>query len=112
MLLPKTLLSGDALYDYLMRQIEPELTTTNKETLPQLYANETSDESKARAERYNKAFEAYAAALETYRLQWTKDLRQYHRVAMTSLEQRNRENTKPSLSDLETAFDSSLPTQP
>ncbi len=44
------------LYDVIMAQIEPELTSAAAPTLAALYADETDEEAADRAERYAEAF--------------------------------------------------------
>ena len=104
------MLPGEDLYNFLMRQIEPELTTDILPTLSKKHSHETEEQAKTRADRYSKAFEMYEKCLDTYRTYWTKDLQQYHKEGMTSLQQKNKDSEKEQLSALENTFDSSLPT--
>lgn len=65
--------TGQELYDKIMAEIEPELTSEGKKTIAEKYKDETPEERAARMLRYRQAFdrydEAYNGYLQTLRLQ-------------------------------------------
>ncbi|MDD4628935.1 MAG: hypothetical protein PHE68_06160, partial [Candidatus Peribacteraceae bacterium] len=63
---PPAIPKADELYNSLMREIEPELTTDQIPLLMEKYKDETQEQREARMARYNAAFEAYEKALETH----------------------------------------------
>lgn len=80
------LLSGDALYDFLMSPIEPELTTAVLPTLAQKYEHETLEEKQLRAERYEYAFAEFDRKLHEYQKTCDRQIRDYKRAAIASIE--------------------------
>lgn len=59
-------LAPQQIYDLIMWEIEPELTSDVIPTLEAKYANETSEEKSIRMERYTFAFEAFDEALSLF----------------------------------------------
>lgn len=95
------LLSGDALYNTLMAKIEPDLTLDVIHTLDEKYANETDDERKKRAQRYEQAFEEYDRQYAEYQKQWNTTFSAYKREALRSVESGDRAQEASVLADLE-----------
>ncbi|MDD4628446.1 MAG: hypothetical protein PHE68_03580 [Candidatus Peribacteraceae bacterium] len=54
-----TLPTGQALYDAIMGQIEPDLVTAELPKLPEKFSKDTPEEKAARSERYKRAYEQY-----------------------------------------------------
>ena len=79
------------MYDSIMREIEPELTSAMLPTLDATYANETPEEKDVRSERYNKAFAEYDVRFQKYCEDWDQSLHTYKRTAMASFEKESRE---------------------
>jgi len=63
-----------------MEKIEPELTSKNIPNLDQLYAADTPEQKRSRAERYKRAFVAYANALQEYKIQMKAAIQQYFKL--------------------------------
>ncbi len=103
--MPK-ILSPDAVYDMLMRDIEPELTSDNVDGLSKKYENEKPDQARRRAERYALAFDEYDKRLDIYIEKLNKAMAAYVRTAAKSLEATDRAIDKDNLRDLETQFSS------
>lgn len=60
---PPAALSAEWVYDTLMQEIEPDLTTGSIRTLDTKYAGESPEEREIRMERYTLAFEVFEQAL-------------------------------------------------
>jgi hypothetical protein len=73
-----------AFYDTFMTSVEPDLTTKNIQNVDEKYANETPEERKKRAQRYNHAYNLFVAAY-TFSVQcWQSDLEYYYRQAQAT----------------------------
>ncbi len=57
-------LSSQEMYDLLMEQIEPDLTSANIQSLDEKYADESAEDRRARLESYTIAFEIFKEALD------------------------------------------------
>jgi len=102
--IPPYVPTPEELYDFLMGQIEPELTLASIPGLQRKYREETEQERQARMGRYKKAYAAYEQALAQY----TKDLEQrtsmYRREAFASAEVRAQKQEENRLADLEASI--------
>lgn len=74
------------LYDLLMREIEPELTSRSVGGLALKYRSETREQASVRAERYAKAFREYDRRLETYIGELNAAIRKFGKEAAASME--------------------------
>lgn len=92
---------GQTVYDWIMSRIEPELTTAQKEKLPELYKNETPEQAKVRAERYAKAFEEYDKQYALYRTTQESSVHKFQRSIMSGVEARARGQEEGDMSSLE-----------
>lgn len=96
--------SGQDVYDALMSEIEPELTSSQIPLLAQKYANESASEKSARVKRYDAAYAAYAVAFK----KWSEELNQLvirmKHDAMASAEADDRSHEAEDLSRLESSF--------
>jgi hypothetical protein len=91
---------GPDLYDQLMGPIEPELTSQELPGLTAKYAQETQAQSAARAERYEKAFEAYQKQLNVFLEGMNRNAQHYQRTAMATTEKQDRTAEQAGLQDL------------
>ncbi len=66
--------SAEALYDELMQNIEPDLTSDHAALLDQKYKDETPEERTERLQGYELAFLAFDEALADFQLAVTEDL--------------------------------------
>ncbi|MFH0770046.1 MAG: hypothetical protein V1926_01575 [Candidatus Peregrinibacteria bacterium] len=83
-LLPK---SGKELYDFIMRQIEPELTSDQSPLLNEKYKNETPHQLQERGRRYIKAFDQFNRELQKYREETNGTIAQYKKSLSLDVEQ-------------------------
>lgn len=96
--------TGDELYNTLMGGIEPELTTAELPMLDGRYANETSDQSKERARRYQKAFAEYDKQLQSYMGDLQTKLHMHQRIAMSSAELGAKTEEEEALTAIESSI--------
>lgn len=64
----------EEIYNLLMSQIEPELTTDMLPQLGELYPDETPAEWRKRQERYQRAFQLYETRFTALMNQWEQDI--------------------------------------
>ena len=67
---PPVIPSGEEMYDQIMSQIEPDLVTAQLPLLKEKYKDETPEQAKARADRYNRAFAEYEKQFAAYGSEW------------------------------------------
>jgi len=98
--------SGAEIYDSIMSKINPDLLIANLDSLDAKYANESSEDRKARYAHYEKSYAAYDKAFA----EWTKELStavtKYKHDALKSAEAQTKVEEGEKLSALETQFDS------
>ncbi|HRH93317.1 MAG TPA: hypothetical protein PKV72_02170 [Candidatus Peribacteria bacterium] len=70
-------------FDTFMKAVEPDLMTGNIATLDAKYANETAEQKKARALRYEHAYNLFMATFTFTVQQWQSELEFYRKAAMT-----------------------------
>jgi hypothetical protein len=97
---------GDALFDRLMGEIEPELTSSVYPTLAEKYKNETPEEKAARDERYTKATAEYEKRLAEYRTDWEASLHTFKNNVTSGLEQGDRKDEQDNMQQLESMISS------
>ena len=93
--------NGEELYDYLMQQIEPELTSSQVHTLREKYKDESAQEKKQRSKRYKAAFATYDEVYKKYMEDLHDQVVAYKRNTMKSLEGKDREREEESMEQLE-----------
>lgn len=96
--------SGSEIYDALMGQIEPELVTSNLDTLDEKYVGETPEARKERYARYDAAYAAYDEAFESWVTELKTSVTQYRRDVLRAAEQESRASEDAQLSSLESQF--------
>lgn len=84
------ILTGQELYDQIMAGIEPELVSTAIPALKEKYKDETPEQTKARAERYEQAYDRFDEAFDAYLATLDRDLHEYRRQAISSAEGRDK----------------------
>ncbi|PIR48989.1 hypothetical protein COU80_01085 [Candidatus Peregrinibacteria bacterium CG10_big_fil_rev_8_21_14_0_10_55_24] len=92
------------LYDALMGEIEPELTTAQLPLLREKYKTESSEDSQIRRERYRKAFTHYDERFREYVNDLTSQVNVYRKSVLTARENRDKENEQAVLSEIESAL--------
>jgi hypothetical protein len=93
--------TGEELYNFLMKDIEPDLLTSQLPLLDERYKNESPEAAAARAARYEKAFAEYEKRLSAYMAELNAKVREYQRTAMQSIEHEERAEEEQKLSGLE-----------
>ncbi len=106
LLLQSDIPSGEALYDQLMGEIEPELLAGNLPLLDEKYKDEPPAQAKARADRYEKAFAEYDKRLKAYLGDLDQRAHAYHRMALKSAEEKEKQDEDTHLHSIESAFSS------
>ena len=96
--------TGDELYDQLMQNIEPELTTGQLPLLDERYKTETPEDSKQRAQRYQRAFTEYDKQLQAYMGDLQARLHAHQRIAMASAERGAKAEEEEALSAIESSI--------
>ena len=92
--------SSTNLYDRIMGEIEPELTSAMAPTLATRYHDEPPPEAVARWQRYQKAFQRYHAALQQWHAERLHELKTMERSGRASLETMDRDIDELDLSSL------------
>lgn len=101
---PPPVLSGQELYDTIMRDIEPDLLSSNVETLAVAYETQSPEEKAERADRYRQAFAEYERRLAQYQLQWDMQLSAYKRQAISYIEHQSQSNEAAELQNIESSI--------
>ncbi len=95
----------EALYDAIMREIEPELLTDMIPYLDELYAYETPEEKQLRAERYERAYELFEQRFQTFAESWMKELQTLKKTMTRSKEQKEGQKEQDALLSMEHSFE-------
>ncbi len=96
------ILTGEQIYDLLMQDIEPELTTAQVNTLKEKYAAETPDEHAERMARYEQAFQEY----EEMKTRYLSVLHRNRKQDLHASEESDRMKEQVQLIALESTFSS------
>jgi hypothetical protein len=92
---------GSELYDEIMAAIDPELVSANIPLLKEKYADETPEQSDARAARYDWAYEEFDRRLADREMGWADEMRRMKREAIASTEREDRIMEKPDIDALD-----------
>lgn len=103
---PPQVLGGTEVYDQIMGQIEPDLTTTQRPLLTEKYKNETPEEAKVRAERYSKALAEYEKQYQQYMADMEGKIRSFGVGVIRSVENEARKGEEGDLNNLEQSISS------
>ncbi len=98
--------SPEEIYDMLMREIEPELTSEFIDTLEEKYKNETPEEAEGRGKRYKKAFDRFEEAFAKYLMELNASVQSYRKSAFRSVEEESRGEDAEKMSAIEDFFGS------
>ncbi|MDD5055070.1 MAG: hypothetical protein PHZ00_02260 [Candidatus Peribacteraceae bacterium] len=101
-----TPLTGAALYDSIMVDIEPELLTKNIADLSAVIAKETPEQRNARAVRYASAFIEYEKRFAARKADWEAGFKKLKSTAMHVMEGVVVEEEQGNLSSLEASMSS------
>jgi len=96
--------SGEEIYNGIMREIEPELTTDQIPLAKEKYKDETPEQKKARGERYAKAMEEYERRYAAYLLEQEAKLRSFKVGAIHFVEDKASETDQQKMLAIESSF--------
>lgn len=100
-------LSGDDLFDAIMSQIEPDLTTKVYPTLEEKYKGETPEQNAERKERYIKAVDEYKKRFAQYEMEWDARFRSAQAAVVASIEEIDRDEEDVQMQSLENSMHTS-----
>jgi hypothetical protein len=95
----------DDLYDFLMVDIEPELTTSMLPELDAIYKQESAEDRRARGKRYARAFEIFADRLETFLSLWKREILAFKTHLLSQFQERVEAAEAQALSEIERSLD-------
>ncbi len=98
---PPAVPTAQELFDVLMKDIEPELTSEGQKRLAEKYANETLPEYAARRQRYELAFAQYDAAYEEYMDRLQTQVERYRRHSFEEVEMEDRQEEETEMKKLD-----------
>jgi len=101
---PPAIPSGKEIYDGIMGKIDPELLFDNLPKLKEQYAEETPEQKKRRAARYNKAFAEYDKQFAAYMAELHGKVTQFRKQAIVELEFRDRKDDDNKMQEIESFF--------
>lgn len=83
--------TGQELFDVIMQEIEPELTTEGVKLVAEKYKDETPEQTMERKKRYDLAFERYDQAYEGYVGTLQAQMQRYRRQSFNQVELEDRQ---------------------
>lgn len=95
------------LYDLLMVEIEPDLTTDMLPLLDEMYAGETEEERKNRSERYAEAFQEFAVRFDKAMAIWKEQILKFKEKAFGIAREKSGKEDAQALSEMERSFGTS-----
>ena len=101
---------GTAIYDVIMSRIDEDLTTEGVKRLDEKYKDETPEQTKERAGRYDRAKEEYDKQYAAWKLQKQTDVNGTVKSAYQQAENVNRNGEQAAMDALESQIQSSPPT--
>lgn len=99
-------MSPEEIFDGIMGPIEPELTSGQVKLLIEKYKDELPDATRARKERYKRAYEEYNRRFAAWKKELSSAVRSFQLHAMRSVEEESRKNEEASLSHIEETLSS------
>lgn len=96
--------SGAEIYNKIMREIEPELTTDQIPLMKEKYKNETPEQKKARGERYAKAMEEYERHYAKYLQEQEAKVRSFKIGAIHFVEDKASQSDQQKMLSIESSF--------
>jgi hypothetical protein len=95
------------LYDALMEQIEPELTTERIAKLDEMYVGETEEEKKERGEYYKECFGLFSEMWEEFIQECEEMIKNYKDSAHTLVHEHATEQDAQTMKNIEDELDQS-----
>ena len=99
-----TIPTGRELYDIIMTEIEPDLTSTGRTTWAVKYLGETPEQCRERYRRYDLAFERYDKAYDEYMQMLNTQVDRYRHGRFQEIEDGDRRRESEALSSLQLSF--------
>lgn len=93
--------NGNALYDMIMGEIDPELTSAQVNGLLEKYKDEMPEQRAERAKRYERAFALYNQRFAEYNAYWSRQFNAHKRASIASLEAEHRMHEDVALNTLD-----------
>lgn len=98
--------SAQALYDLIMAQIEPELTSWALAMHEEWFANETREQKAERMERYNRAFEKFQERFSEVLARWERELASSRKQVVAGLQKKSYARDTSALEDIDRTMQS------
>lgn len=98
-------LSPQWIYDVLMQEIEPDLTSANIKTLDERYAGESAGDKQARYERYEYAFILLDECLEDLKVDMHFDALELKQAMTAMAADESRTSDRKTMEDVEEQID-------
>jgi len=92
------------LYDSIMREIEPDLLTTNLDTLDAKYAGESEAQKAERMQRYQAAYAKFDEEFKAFMSEVNEEVRTSRRKARVEEEAKAKQSDQTALASIEAAF--------
>lgn len=99
-------LDMETIYNLLMTEVEPELTTMVMPHLDEIYKDETPKEKKKRNKRYAKAFKKYDKRFKKAMGIWKEQILKFKTAAFALAKKRSGEDDQNKLADIERSLGS------
>ncbi|ALM10373.1 MAG TPA: hypothetical protein DEB30_01830 [Candidatus Peribacter riflensis] len=96
--------SGAEIYNKIMQEIEPELTTDQIPLAKEKYKDETPEQKKARGERYAKAMEEYERRYARHMQEQEAQVRSFKLGAIHFVEDKASQNDQQKMRSIESSF--------
>lgn len=100
---------GPAVYDAIMSQIDEDLTTEGTKHLNEKYKDETPEQTKERAVRYDRAKETYDRTYAAWKVQKQGEVNSTVKSAYQQAENVNRSGEEATMQALESQMQSASP---
>ena len=97
----KKIPTAEDIYDYLMQEIEPDLVTSNAQSLEEKYADESAEEQEQRFLRYRKAFAEYKQKKADFFVQMETKVKHFCQERFEKLEAASRSHDDEKVAALE-----------
>ncbi len=101
---PPSIPTGQELYDAIMRNIEPELTSAESANLEKKYQGETPDQKQRRMQRYQLALDQYDRAYSEYIETLQTQVTRYKKQSLAEAEVEDRARDENLLGSIAQAF--------
>jgi hypothetical protein len=98
-------LSTEDIYNFLMAEIEPELTTYMIPHLDEIYAEETKREREQRAKGYNEAFAEFWRRFDKAMKIWKEQILKFRDAGLSFAKEKAGKQDTEKLSDIERSLD-------